>query len=138
VPVVGKTEERYMDIREIYSDKARNIVTFQKYLPGMQNILDKLESGGVSVNCVSLDFVNSCIDIHSAGTAGDLAKIFRVLKKAGWDGPKAEEKSASYSGFWKADDADWQIWVSFTSTMCKRVQVGTKLVEQPIYEVVCE
>ena len=30
-----------------------------------------------------------------------------------------------------------RFWMQFTSSVCKRVQVGTKTVEQPIYEVQC-
>lgn len=30
------------------------------------------------------------------------------------------------------------VWLSFSSSVCVRVQVGTRTVEEPIYEIQCE
>jgi hypothetical protein len=31
-----------------------------------------------------------------------------------------------------------RIWLAFSSTVCRRVKIGTKTVEQDVYETVCD
>lgn len=49
--------------------------------------------------------------------------------------PKVKDTSFQ-THFRQTDGAT--VWLSFSSSVCKRVQVGTRTVEEPIYEVQCE
>jgi hypothetical protein len=69
-----------------------------------------------------------------------LTKAVRILRVAGFsfdpsDRPKAGE--TSWSTYFRHPDCQINIWFYFTSTVCKQVQVGTKTVEVPVYEVQC-
>lgn len=63
-------------------------------------------------------------------------KLVRIHRKHGFK-PTMPEKGAT-TAMWFATHEDVQFFVQFTSTVCKRVQTGTKMVEQPIYETQCE
>ncbi len=82
----------------------------------------------------------NCIDIAITGDYTVLKAIFHAFRGLGYkpaDRPK-NEKLSSFSTYFEADDRECRFWLSFSSTLCKRVKIGTKMVEQPIYETVCE
>ena len=84
--------------------------------------------------------------ISVAGGKEELGQVFKVLRSRGLETevrPQAGEPS--YEGTFTQVGPPWQntrdagrVHVSFTSTKCKRTQVGTKTVLEPIYEVRCE
>jgi hypothetical protein len=85
------------------------------------------------------------IDISVSGAGHHLTAVFRILKKHGWDLPSArpEANDPTYTAWFYPSDTEGRkviIWLYFSSTVCKRVQVGTEIVteERAIYEVVCE
>ena len=74
------------------------------------------------------------------GITGDkkvLEKVFTALRTAGLNRPEnpPEKDSPNWSGFFSKDGAD--VWVDFTSTVCRRVRTGVQMVEQDVYEIVC-
>lgn len=92
---------------------------------------------------ISLDSSNLCISL--AGTRAQLAEAMRVFRRNGFkprNRPQAGETSyyAYFHPVEPGPDGSYigSIWFSYTSTQCVRVQVGTKMVEQPVYEVRCE
>ena len=91
---------------------------------------------------VRIDPNNSaCIDIRFAGDGDRLAEVWGLLRRAGWKlGTNPPKKGdTSFSGIWshQSDHRLADLWMSFSSTVCRRVQVGVRMVEQPIYEVQC-
>jgi hypothetical protein len=84
---------------------------------------------------------SSSIDLQFTGTADLLAKVWVVLRRHGFkpgNRPKAGEPS--YSTYWTPraqPEGMASIWMYFTSSVCKRVQTGTKMVETPVYETQC-
>lgn len=81
----------------------------------------------------------SSMDLKVAGDHHVLNGTWSALRRLGYE-PSERLKEDKVTGvcvwFYKND---WPtIWFSFSSTKCTRKQVGTKMIEQPIYETVCE
>lgn len=82
------------------------------------------------------------IDVTMTGGKNELRLLFKFLRKNGFAPThRPTEKDKSYWGafFYKnLPDEDLKpLWVSFSSNVCKRVQVGTEMKEVPVYEVQC-
>lgn len=79
-------------------------------------------------------------DLNVTFTGGKLSleKAFKILRSKGFvpdERPKEKDtKFATY--FRQADGAS--VWLSFSSSVCKRVQIGTRTVEEPVYEIQCD
>jgi len=79
------------------------------------------------------------MDLKVAGDHNVLKGAWAALRKIGYE-PSERLKETKITGvcvwFYKTG---WPtIWFSFSSTKCTRKKVGTKMVEQPIFETVCE
>lgn len=79
-------------------------------------------------------------DIHLSftGNGERLKTVWAELRRNGYEPafrPKKGENN--FSTFFEQEECS-RIWFSFSSTVCKRVQVGTRTVEQPIYETRCD
>jgi hypothetical protein len=88
---------------------------------------------------VRFDYQGGSIDIAFAGSGEKLGKVWGLLRRTGYSTssrPKAGDPS--FSAFWNAPGDLSKIWLQFSSTVCKRIQTGTKMVEVAIYETVCE
>jgi hypothetical protein len=79
------------------------------------------------------------VDIHFSGDAQKLAAVVRILRTAGFattaERPKAGD--TSWCAYFKHPQCGTDVYMYFTSSVCRRVKVGTKMVEQDIYEVQC-
>lgn len=82
--------------------------------------------------------VTDCLDIAITGGKAKLTEVFRVMGKHGFrlitDRPK--EAESYWSGFFDRDQL--RVWLTFSSTVCRRVKVGTEMKEIDVYEVRCE
>ena len=79
------------------------------------------------------------LDLSIAGDHHVMNGVWGALRKLGYEASSRpeEKKIASYSCWFTK--TDWpRIWFQFSSTKCTRKKIGTKMVEQPIYETVCE
>lgn len=80
------------------------------------------------------------LSVAVIGDANALQAIFVGLRRLGLK-PRVQPEAGetTYESGWCDANGDSKLWLSFTSTQCVKVQVGTKTVtvEQPIYEVVC-
>lgn len=77
------------------------------------------------------------MNLSFTGDGPRLGKVWGELRRAGWAPNTHPKKGESnfYTHWTKAGCAT--LWMNFTSSVCRRVQVGTQMVEQPIYEVQC-
>lgn len=121
-------------------ENARNINNIIKRdAKRVTEIIKSLQRAGVNINHVYID--SSSYNVSITGSRADLDIMFGVLRRAGLT-PRTRpaEKQTDYCAFWNwsDDSADGYLWVAFSSTSCKRVQVGTKMEEVPVYETVCE
>jgi hypothetical protein len=101
-------------------------------------IIKSLQRAGVKPYNVTVDY--SSYNVWITGTRADLDIMFGVLRRAGLrPSRRPEEKNTYYATFWYWDESEsGYVFVTFSSTSCKRVQVGTKMEEVPVYETVCE
>ena len=101
-------------------------------------IIKTLRRAGVNVQNVYLDSMSYNVGI--TGSRAELDIVFGVLRRAGLTpGRRPEEKNTYYSTFWYwTEDKSEYVFVSFSSTSCKRVKTGTELKEVDVYEMVCE
>lgn len=77
------------------------------------------------------------IQLSFAGDGPKLATVWKLLRQHGYKNSCHPKKGdTTFYCFWSREGYA-QFFMSFTSTMCRRVQVGTKMVEQPIYETQC-
>jgi hypothetical protein len=105
----------------------------------ISEVVKALTRAGVNV-------INVYVDRHSynlsiTGPRADLDIMFGILRRAGLTpNNRPEEKSQHYTTYWvfPTGYGEQHVWISFTSTSCKRVQVRTEMQEVPVYETVCE
>jgi mRNA degradation ribonuclease J1/J2 len=101
----------------------------------VEAICRALTKAGVNINYVNID--SSGYNVSITGSRADLDVMFGVLRRENLTpDQRPAEKNTGYCCFWRTEG--FKLWVWFTSTSCKRVQVGTKLEEVPVYDTVCE
>lgn len=79
------------------------------------------------------------VDVSFAGDARKLAAVVRILRTSGFDTTAERPKPGSntWYAYYEHPDCSTKIWLNFTSSVCRRVKIGTKMVEQDVYEVQC-
>ena len=84
------------------------------------------------------DWVGS-LDFRITGDKHKLAGAVRVLRTRGWesksDPPKPGE---TWVAKFHNPKINFSVFIVYSSTVCRRVKVGTKTVEQDVYEIVCD
>ena len=82
----------------------------------------------------------SSLDISLSGDRHKLSAAVRALRTRGYAYSSAApvKGASSWASFFNSDECGVQIWFHFSSTVCRRVKVGTKTVEQEVYETVCD
>lgn len=105
---------------------------------GAKSILDPLCNALLMVG-VEASF-DGQINVNFAGDKDQLAKVMRIVRTGGWvftNTHRPKKGGTSWTSYAGHPHTTVQMWFYFTSTVCKRVKVGTKMVEQDIYEVEC-
>lgn len=85
-------------------------------------------------------YVTDCyFGLSVTGTPAELKELFRAFRKLGYEPSKRPgiKPESSFSCEFNREGGP-EFYLCFASKLCRRVQVGTKTVEQPIYETVCE
>jgi hypothetical protein len=106
--------------------------------PVLNRIIGQMVKKGINP---SLTFTSYSADVSFSGTRDDLNTFFKIMRSEGFvPSNRPDEEQTSFSCSWTRgeDECNQRIWASFYSTTCQRVQVGTKMVEQPIYEIRCK
>lgn len=86
---------------------------------------------------VGFDIRYGSMDLYFSGDGRRLGSVWGELRRSGFEcGSRPKKGDTSFTGFFRKEGFP-HIYLSFSSTLCKRVQVGTQLVEQPIYETQC-
>lgn len=79
------------------------------------------------------------IDVSFTGDVHKFSAAVRILRTHGFTTtalpPKAGQ--SAWYGYYRHPEVDVQVWLHFTSSVCRRVKIGTKMVEQDVYETVC-
>lgn len=89
------------------------------------------------LNVINAILCSSDLTIAISGDKQALQAAWGALRRLGFDRPGDPPKpnEPTWCGFFKNGDAS--IWFQFSSTVCRRVKVGTQTIEQDIYETVC-
>ena len=82
------------------------------------------------------------VDINIMGNKETLQSIFKAMRGEGYEPSQRpnedDEPMTTFSCYWNHPDHDGKFWIYFSSTQCRRVQIGTEMKELPIYETVCD
>jgi hypothetical protein len=85
----------------------------------------------------TFDLDNEYITLQFAGDGEKLKQAWGLLRRSGYNTDHRPKKGdTQVYAFWNREEHA-QIFMYFTSTLCKRVQVGTEMKEVPIYETQC-
>ena len=80
------------------------------------------------------------IDLNFAGDAHKLAAVVRILRVSGFStkGERPKKGDVTWHAYFAHPECDTKVWLYFTSSVCRRVKTGTKMVEQDVYETHCD
>jgi len=77
------------------------------------------------------------INLSFAGDGLKLAAVWKLLRHHGFKNSCHPKKGdTTFYAFWK-QEGHAEFFMNFTSSVCRRVKVGTKTVEQDVYETQC-
>ena len=79
------------------------------------------------------------IYVNMTGDKEKLTQAFRIFRTAGleFNGDRPKKGDASWHSTFRHPSQTVYIFFQFTSSVCKRVKTGTKMVEQDVFEVQC-
>jgi hypothetical protein len=118
---------------------SKHLERFANTLKDYAPLMRELEQQEIEIR---FDLNYGTIDFGFDGTPERLSIVFRILRRHGYEPdqrPKAD--NPDYSTFWRLENDPERhyatLFMRFSSTLCLRVQIGTTMVEQPVYEVRC-
>lgn len=113
---------------------AKNVKEFKHVIGSFPELFRRLEEldiepgFGLETDYISLSF---------AGDGPKLATVWKLLRQHGYKNSCHPKKGdTTFYAFWQ-QEGYIQFFMSFTSSVCRRVKVGTKTVEQDVYETQC-
>jgi hypothetical protein len=88
---------------------------------------------------IETTFEGHYLHVSFTGDKHRLADVVRILRTNGLStaNEPPEPNSSSWSAWYYHDDSEIAAFVYFTSSVCRRVQVGTRTEEVPVYETRC-
>lgn len=84
--------------------------------------------------------IDSSLDILFHGDGETFQRVWRMLRGIGFrpNNRPSEDKKSEFATFWHHPDQRYsRIWFHYTSSVCKAVKVGTRMVEEAVYAVTC-
>ena len=97
-------------------------------------VLEKLDALGAEPYVMS----DSHIAVSLTGDIDTLTSAIRAMRTGGYaSASKPERKSPTFHAFYRHPEAKLEIFFQFSSSVCKRVQVGTETKTVPVYEIHC-
>ena len=125
------------DLQESKEQLAAKINFFEKYKDDMELLMVSLEPLGTSFIDTKLN--HNDVDISVTGTRTTMNTLVGTLRKLGYVANRTPvEGDTSYCTYFYQGDTDFRVWVNFTSTVCRRVKIGTEMREVDVYEVQCD
>lgn len=123
-----KSDKRYWrNKRQYYRDHREDVIA----------VANELNLGDTPTRAVTTD---NSIDLSVSGTHTELKECFRAFRKLGYEPDKrpTEPKLDSFSTVFTHPEKKVRFWLFFSSTICVRKKIGTKMIETAVYETVCE
>ncbi len=133
---MNKVEQR---LKKEFESFQRGLEAFDEYKEQLKPIIEGIEKIDPEID-MYWDGVESDLIISFTGNKHRLAEVVRVLRINGWVASSQPPKSndSSWGSYFIHAKTTATVWLYFTSSVCRRVQVGTQMVEQPIWGVRCE
>lgn len=129
----AKVEEKHaLDMKYL----AEKIVRWNETKDGYAEAITKIEE----LNSDSIEVSGGwALHVRASGNGALLTEIIRALRTSGWksEDPRPEANTDYWSADFYKEDTKGSIALSFSSTVCRRVKVGTRMVEQDVYETQC-
>jgi hypothetical protein len=120
------------DLLETINVASATLTWWTIYGPAYEDLISKLETLGFEATLAG-DGVN----IRGSGDKKMLVGAFRALRAAGFNTSHRPAAKDSYYSTYFTHDTLKNIWFSFSSTVCQRVQIGTEMKEVPVFEIQC-
>lgn len=107
---------------------------WERWKPDCERIVKDLTGMGIEPVIVT-----DTIFFSFTGDAHRLAAVVRLLRVNGFlfTAARPVKGATSWSSFFNKENVDISFHLTFSSSTCRRVQVGTETVERPIYETRC-
>jgi hypothetical protein len=109
---------------------------------------DAIKANAEQLRTILADFVeigaepiadDNWVHITVTGDKNKFLQFCRAMRKHGVELPKIEKGSTGFTKLHFLGEAyEITLYFQFSSTQCRRVKVGTKMVEQEVFEVVCD
>lgn len=121
-------------LRRQLSDMHEALAWWTNRQADFADLVEKLQNAGLTVSLSS-----GGLDVSGSGDKALLITAFKLLRGAGFVPNSRPEATATYFGtyFRHEELSSRSIYFSFSSSVCRRVQIGTELKEVPVYEVQC-
>lgn len=132
--ITDPIEKQFAEEQASLNAKRASWRKYRNSLAGMVRELDAMKP--MALHMASPGWIS----ISISGDKHQLAEAVRKLRARGF---KTDEKppakgATSWTPLFRRDTDGAYVYLSFTGTSCRRVQTGTKTVEVPVYETVCD
>lgn len=113
---------------------AKKKVKWNGMRPTFAPVINALMKAGVEP---SMDNWN--LNVSFSGDAKKFAVVMRILRTSGFNtsSDRPKQGDTTWSAYFVHPSSTVHLWMYFTSSVCKRVQVGTETKEVPVYETKC-
>jgi hypothetical protein len=113
---------------------AKNAKLFRHTVTTLPELFRAFEELDLSL---SFNLDNEYMNLSFAGDGEKLKTVWGLMRRNGFNTTQRPKKGeTTFNSFW-AQEGYAEIFMMFSSTLCKRVKVGTKMVEQDIFETQC-
>ncbi len=125
------------DIRKAKREWKQQRELFKEYEADIREIVNEIDLSKASSARMSCDTED--VNFYVSGNTEVLKEVFRTFRKLRYEpSSRPEAKPQTNFSCYFHQDGKPTFYLSFSSTLCKRVKVGTKMQEVDIYETVCE
>jgi len=80
------------------------------------------------------------LNLNFAGDKAKLLAVARILRAAGFSATTntpPKKGDTTWYAYYENPDCAERVWLYFTSSVCKRVKVGTETIQRDVYETRC-
>ncbi len=132
-PETEEIDPIMQDLRERQAELARRANSWMEHRSALLPMVNDLILLGCQVSMFDDD-----LNIIFTGDKQKFLTVLRVQFRHGLRPDLSSLKKGATEGSWSVRRDQLRIYTRFSSTVCRRVQVGTKLEEVPIYETQCD
>lgn len=119
---------------ELAQNAQKHNLLFQTTVRSLAPLFRQFEVLDVTL---TFDLGGGDITLSFTGDGERLRQVWSELRRNGYKCATHPKKGdTTFYGWWRQEGFS-NLWMNFSSSVCRRVQIGTKMVEQPVYETQC-